>query len=580
MRTIRRFLELTVLLVALGASTAWAGADEAPAPDTIEPLTAPIAPTAPAGDEPSEPAPLPTDEELAAAGAVVGEVRIRPANIFDLSDPREDRLFFRLANRLHRTTRPRVIEDQLLFDRGDRYDPATVAESERLLRGGRYVSDAEIQPVAWDGRTVDLEVATRDVWTLTGGLGFGREGGANTTRFELQDTNLLGLGKEVKLEYAQEVDRDETIFRYRDPAVLGSRATLTLDLASNSDGSRKALALERPFYSLDSRWATGVRVSDDDRIDPLYILGHVADRFGHRERRLEVLVGRSAGLRDGWAERWTTGFTWEDDTFSPVPAVAGARSLPGTSILPSDRTLAYPWIGFDTVEDRFVEVRDQDQLARVEDFYLGRSLHGRLGFATSALGSSQDAAIFEGQAGLGFRPAPGQTVVLSADLAGRWGSGGPENARLGGRARWYWRQADDWLLVATSEADVAHDLDPEAQLLLGGDSGLRGYPLRYQDGDRRVLLSLEQRLFTGFYPFRLVHVGAAAFFDVGRTWSSTSDVPDPADLGWLRDVGVGLRLSPSRSGLGSVIHLDLAFPLGGDPSIDDVQFLVSTKSSL
>jgi hypothetical protein len=47
----------------------------------------------------------------------------------------------------------------------------------------------------------------------------------------------------------------------------------------------------------------------------------------------------------------------------------------------------------------------------------------------------------------------------------------------------------------------------------------------------------------------------------------------------LADVGFGLRLGNSRSGLGNMLHIDLAFPLNGDPSIKDVQLLVETKRS-
>jgi hemolysin activation/secretion protein len=121
---------------------------------------------------------------------------------------------------------------------------------------------------------------------------------------------------------------------------------------------------------------------------------------------------------------------------------------------------------------------------------------------------------------------------------------------------------------------VARNLDPEKQILLGGDSGLRGYPLRYQDGDARLLFTVEQRFFTDYYPFRLLHVGGAVFFDAGRTWGGGA-----SQLGLLRDVGLGLRLSSSRSGLGNVIHIDLAFPLDGDPSIKSAQWLVTTKAS-
>ena len=43
-------------------------------------------------------------------------------------------------------------------------------------------------------------------------------------------------------------------------------------------------------------------------------------------------------------------------------------------------------------------------------------------------------------------------------------------------------------------------------------------------------------------------------------------------------MGFGLRLGNARSGLGNVIHVDLAFPLDGDSSIQKVQFLVQTEA--
>jgi hypothetical protein len=91
-------------------------------------------------------------------------------------------------------------------------------------------------------------------------------------------------------------------------------------------------------------------------------------------------------------------------------------------------------------------------------------------------------------------------------------------------------------------------------------------------------MTLEQRFFTDWYPFRLVHVGAAAFVDVGGTWgrdpfasSNTHKV--------LSDVGVGLRLGNSRSGLGNVLHIDFAFPVNGDKSLKSMQVTVETKRS-
>ena len=113
--------------------------------------------------------------------------------------------------------------------------------------------------------------------------------------------------------------------------------------------------------------------------------------------------------------------------------------------------------------------------------------------------------------------------------------------------------------------------------MIGGDSGLRGYPLRYQAGEGRWLLTLEQRAFSNWFPFRLFNVGGAAFIDVGGAWGDNPWGTNTRKV--LSDVGIGLRLGNNRSALGNVLHIDLAFPLNGDPSIDKVQLLIETRRS-
>jgi outer membrane protein assembly factor BamA len=112
---------------------------------------------------------------------------------------------------------------------------------------------------------------------------------------------------------------------------------------------------------------------------------------------------------------------------------------------------------------------------------------------------------------------------------------------------------------------------------LGGDNGLRGYPLRYEAGTSRGLLTVEQRVFTDWYPFRLVRVGGALFTDVGRTWGS--GVVGNSDPGLLSDAGFGIRLGNARSGLGNVLHIDFAFPLKNVPGNHPFQLLVQTMQS-
>jgi len=502
---------------------------------------------------------------------VIGDVILHVEDVFDPDDPKEDHFLFRLANRLHRNTRDEVIERQLLFKPGDRYSRHALEESERILRQNRYLYDVEIRPVRYGGGQVDLEVVTRDVWTLNAGVGFGRSGGASSTHLQLQDTNFLGTGKSITLEQQNDVDRTTSLFRYDDPALLGSHARLSVGYESSSDGSFRNLEVGQPFYSLETRWSALLTATSGDLVESLYELGHPTDRFHHLHDLFQVQGGLSQGLVDGWTTRWTGGFTFLRDRFE------AAEGFAAPAVLPEDRTLSFPWIAWDTLEDKFSEARDTDQIARTEDFHLGSRLHLRLGWASPLFGSDRNVAVIEGSAGTGFHLTPAQTLLLATDVSGRWGKDDSENALLHGSARYYWRDFGEHLFFATLEGDVSHNLFRDNQLLLGGDNGLRGYPLRYQDGEGRVLLTLEQRFFTDYYPFHLVHVGGAAFFDVGRTWPGAS--AQAPNLGWLRDVGVGLRLSSSRSGLGNVVHLDLAFPLDGDGSIKSMQWLVRTKGS-
>src|SRR3954465_12700040 len=91
----------------------------------------------------------PSFEELEAAQARIGEVRVRTGDVFDTEDPKESGMLFRWANALHYQTRTSVIENALLFKRGDRVSVAVIEETERLLRAERYLYDVQIRPLAY-----------------------------------------------------------------------------------------------------------------------------------------------------------------------------------------------------------------------------------------------------------------------------------------------------------------------------------------------------------------------------------------------------------------------------------------------
>jgi hemolysin activation/secretion protein len=268
--------------------------------------------------------------------------------------------------------------------------------------------------------------------------------------------------------------------------------------------------------------------------------------------------------------RYTAGVSYERDQFALLP-----DADPGGP-LPEDRELLYPWVGFEIIEDRYEERRNQDQIRRTEDVLLGFSAGARLGYASESMGSDRDAWIAQLWMQDGYDLRTGHTLFGTLAASGRLEDGSLENGVVEAEARYYWQTTERTKFYLDVSGALVDDLDAERQLLLGGDNGLRGYPLRYQAGTSRALLTVEERYYTDWYPFHLFYVGAAAFFDVGRTWGT--DITGAESAGWLRDVGIGLRLGSSRSSFGNVIHIDLAFPLDGDEDIDDVQLLVKTKA--
>jgi hemolysin activation/secretion protein len=165
------------------------------------------------------------------------------------------------------------------------------------------------------------------------------------------------------------------------------------------------------------------------------------------------------------------------------------------------------------------------------------------------------------------------TLMLGADAQGRWQDGGLADLLLSASGELNWRQSPSWSLNVRLQGDAGHKLAPDRQILLGGGDGVRGYPLRYQRGEQRLALNVEQRLFTDWQPLRLFNVGAVAFVDAGRVWGDVG----ATDAGALLDAGIGLRLGNRRSGSARMIHIDLAFPLTREEGIDGMQLLVGSS---
>ncbi len=512
---------------------------------------------------------LPSDAELERLHAVFGRIEIRNENIFNLNNPKDDNVLFRLADRLHHPTRRSLIRAQLLFHTGEPFSRHLMNESARLLRADPYFYDATIRPVRYHDGRVDVLVRTRDVWTLNPGFDFGRSGGTNTTGVTLEDINVLGTGTAIALKDLHSVDRSEKAVEVSNQHLWGTWTNVDVAYGELSDGLLRSLTIDRPFYSFETHYAGGVSLNDTTLDDSLYDLGRVVDKFAAQTKYFQGYVGWSPGLVRGWTQRFMLGWTYDRHRFAPTPLWSGP------TLLPANRKFVYPWVQFNWLQDQYVALRNHNQIHRIEDFNLGVSLTARVGWAAGAFGSSQNVVPFMLSASDGYVLPHGDMLLVSSSFSGRMHHGTLENGMLQASVVNFLTQAPGWLLYSALSATAGHRLTLDNQILLGGDSGLEGYPLRYQDGTASALFTVQERWFSNWYPLRLFRVGAAVFFDMGRTWGRPP-LAQPS-LGLLEDAGFGLRLGNARTAFGNVIHVDLAFPINGGAGIQHVQFLVQTQ---
>jgi outer membrane protein assembly factor BamA len=557
---------LLVVGLLCGASYSLA-ARASPVGDDVENDTHAASAAADTGSEP-----LPSDEQLEASGAHFGDIRIETRQIFDLDDPKDNHWLFRAADYLHVRTHESTIRAQLLFHTGELYSRRLMDESARNMRqNSSFVREPNIQPVHYHDGLVDVVVIVHDVWTVQPSASFGRSGGKNATSVEVTDDNFLGYGKYIEVGHSENVDRSSSYINWMDPNIAGSHWQDTLQYQNNSDGKVWNVGAVLPFYSLETPYAGGGSTGNSKSVVTRYSLGNPFDAYAFDYRVTDFYFGQAPLITDMWTWRMLYGFRHDDSVFTPE--VNQLLLAP----LPTDRNLAYPYVRMQWVQNTFVTTRNLDQIAFTEDLHFGLDASLGLGWATPAFDADRKAVIADSEISYNWLIDSRDYLFFSGRVYSRFEYGRMDDAIATGNASWFLTTSERSRLLVHLSGDVGHNLDLDHYLEIGGDTGLRGYPLRYQNGDERAQATVEERLYTNWYLFRLLHVGGAAFFDMGRTWGSTA-VPTP-QLGLLKDVGVGLRLGNARSAFGNIIHIDLATPLDAKGSISRLQFLVSTQQT-
>jgi hypothetical protein len=492
----------------------------------------------------------------------VRDIAVLSYPVFDVEDE-AGAWPLRLANRLHVLTREEVIRRELLFAPGDDLDPERLAQTERNLRALVFLRDARVETRhadGGDGGERDVDVRTFDAWSTSPEVRFAQAGRRTLWSVGISEKNLLGRGQQVEISRRADLDREETFLALADPRLVGSRVGVSLAYSDRSDGRRGEVRLARRFLSLHDLWAFGARLEGFDQLDPLYSDGERVAELHHVARAGDLELSRAVRRTEKSALRVDLAYRHRDDQ------VAGDL-----------RRFGILEIGLRSVQNDFVSLSHVNRFEGVEDFNLGADSRVWLGLSSPALGGEPGQVLF-----LGLSQARGARLgslgLLRARAAwsGRHRHGRLENGLGELQVDYLNKLAPRRLLLSFLRYRHGTRLDPETQITLGVNQGLRGHEVRQWVGDRSLLLSSELRLFLIDDVLQVASFGAAAFVDSGYAWPAGQALS-------LRDlrtnVGVGLlvgrnRLTTTRAG----VRFDLAYAF--EPAAGRSRFVFSAGSQV
>ncbi len=518
---------------------------------------------------------VPDKQEQASRNALIGNISYEIGDVFDLSNPKENNFAFRLINLLHFKTRQFVIKDQLLFKTNAPYSAQLIEETERNLRSNRYIYDAWLISTAYQDDNgndkVDVQVKTQDTWTLSLGFTFGSAGGESDKSVFIEDRNLFGLGTRLTLVRSSDVDREESRISYKDNNITGRHIVFGFDYSNNSDGYFRALELQRPFYAFNVTDAYSTKISAKKLTEKLYTDGSITDQYQRETSNAAIFYGFSKGLVRNRTLRWQTGINYSENQFKKLDD--GILTNP----LPTDNKLIYPWLGANYIQNNYIKTKNFLHILRTEDVNIGRDFSGSIGLTSTAWGSDRNGIILSASMNDAYRLNTDQLLLWTISGSGRMVSNAFQNSSAYANAQYHAPNFANQAFYTEFTFNLLHNPDENNQLLMGGNNGLPGYPLRLQSGNRSVLFSVEQRYYTNLHLLQLIRVGGALFFNSGSAWSPGND---DQQFELLSDVGFGLRLESSRSESGTTLHLDMALPLNRAGEVNGWQFSIATRSTL
>ncbi|MBT8493337.1 MAG: outer membrane protein assembly factor, partial [Deltaproteobacteria bacterium] len=428
---------------------------------------------------------------------------------------------------------------------------------------------------------VDVLVVTQDLWSLRLNSDFEiRDGKLTELTLRPSENNFLGWRKQLGLLFELTQGSYAIGPLYRDPNVLGKRFVLELTAAlvfgretgSGLEGSQSSMSFGYPLWSFETPWGAQISASHFDGVvrrfqgddllqfdDPnTPVIEEVPVEYGLRRFISELSGVRQLG--GNAKHRIFAGHRLQIQRPEVLPSFEGTNEVRDAFVdefLPISERSSLIFTRYQFLLQDFAIYRNVDTFDLPEDVRIGLDFTAELGAASSALWSERAFLQYLGQ--VGYLHAFSDWFVRGQlSMSGQRQSdqfterrttielSGVSPAVLG-----LFRT-----VVRARGLTVRNRISGDF-LQIGGDSGLRGYPVGEYVGETAGVVNVELRM----QPLTLdkLRYGGVLFYDVGHAAESFGG------LSAKHDVGVGLRLLIPELGV-NTLRIDWAYPLNGSDS--------------
>lgn len=478
-------------------------------------------------------------------GIIIDSILIDNRNIYDTSDPDFDNFLFKLINRFHVKTTRLIINGEILLQVGQPFDSTLASETERNLRRWLYVYDAWVAPQLLDNGHLKVVVSTIDQWSLNVGLEYSVEGNDKRVRIGVTEKNLAGYNLRLSGYYVDD-SREGGYFEgsFSDVRFLRQPILISLNYNDNPKSKIRSLLLDHPFYNLAQKWSYRGQISFHQGRQDFY--------------QGDTLIGQSFYNRDYFESEviYHFGSSYNKKGVSFIYQYKyepnkgfGLTELSGKA--PVDTLYHKLGTEFSYEKYRYYKGVNYDGIDYTEDIMLGRFYSFTY---KRAYRSDFESVYYYNLDFLVSLNMMFSDLMLFSQFEVKYWMDGSEQIRrfqqysLSG----YLKPNSSFLFVGRINLTRDEINSGLEYLILGGESGIRGYDTYYKSGQNRLVANFETRLVSPL-TFLTARFGAVAFFDAGKIWNN-NDVFKLNDFSL--SYGLGLRIGFENS-TQNIVRIDL-----------------------